>query len=98
MPYVYQISGVLEGTTEDMMTISRKARDRIDAIEGIHHRLLMKQDNDAVASSLYVCVDKDTALKVQKVMQELLNEHADLSPFNTEWVFEVIDSALYPKE
>ena len=98
MPYVYQISGVLDGTTEDMMTISKNARERIDAIEGIHHRLLMKQDNDVVASSLYVCADKETALKVQKVMQEIINEYSDLSPFNTEWIFEIIDSALYTKE
>ena len=97
MPFVYQISGVLEGTTEDMINISRKSRERIDSIKGIHHRLLMKQQDDPVASSLYVCDSKETALNVPKVMQEIISESSEMAPFYSEWIFEVVDSALYPK-
>jgi hypothetical protein len=77
------------------MSLSKNARERIDSIGGIHQRIIMKQDDDIIASSLYVCESKETAVKIQNIMQVIMSETKDMAPFYSEWIYEILDYAKY---
>ena len=97
MPYAYQTTGLIDGSMDEILAISKKYRDRMDSIDGIMHRIVMKVENDDIACSIYVCVDKVSALKVQTVMQDIMSEAGEMAPFFTEYIFEIVESELFPQ-
>jgi hypothetical protein len=95
MVYVYQVFGNYYKDKIEMLQISEQKRSKIDEIQGITSRYLLSKLDEKVASAMYVCKDKETAEKVQKVFREIMDEYDDDIGFSTEFIFELIDSAKY---
>lgn len=95
MPYVYQIFGNFNCSEEDLLAISNNARSGIDEIEGIIQRYLMTNSREEVASTMYVCRDEATALRVQKEIRDIMVENDGVSGFSTEFIFQIADSDKY---
>jgi hypothetical protein len=95
MVFVYQVFGNYYKDKIEMLQISEQKRSMIDEIQGITSRYLLSKLDDEVASAMYVCKDKETAEKVQKVFREIMDEYDDDIGFTTEFIFELIDSAKY---
>jgi hypothetical protein len=95
MVYVYQVFGNYFKGNKELLQISVNKRSIIDEIQGIKSRFLMSQLGYEVASTMYVCRDKETAEKIQTVFREIMNEYDEDIGFTTEFIFELVDSARY---
>ncbi len=95
MAFAYHIFGHYYADEKETTELLAQLNQSFEPWDGLISRTVFTATKDQIISVLYICEDKETALKAQKRVHELREQNEEQVGFYTEFIFEVNDNRSF---
>ena len=95
MTYAYQIFGHFHADEKETKELIAQLNTTFEPWGGLISRTVLDVPEDDIISVLYICEDRESALKGQKRVQGLIEKFEEHVGFSTEFIFEVNDNRSF---
>jgi hypothetical protein len=92
MTYAYQSLGTYNCTEEEFLELIKQLSNEIITFEGLLSKTFYYNTELKQGSVIYLCDDKEAALKAREYSHEILEKYPDVPEFYTEFIWKVNNS------
>lgn len=94
MMYAYQMFGQLDADEETRIKLFNELNETFEPWEGLVSRTVFWDEENEVGNVVYICETRDSAIRAQKRVKELVQKYDEIVGYTTELVSKVVGQQI----